>query len=127
MPSNRRTSFAGNQLHSHTKTRRNTIKPVMISSDGFLQKQQHVCGLKYDATVAPNSIVSIILHELYNSKGHQGIIHTFETIRRFYWWLKLHQDIVKHINRYNIFAKNLPNMAKYSQQPLKYPNFWWQY
>ena len=57
---------------------------VMTSPDGLLQKQQYVHGLKYDVTVAPHSIVPIILYEFHNSKRHQGTIHTFQAIR-FYW------------------------------------------
>ena len=89
----------------------------MISTDGLLQKQQYICGLKHDIVVAPCSIVPKILHEFHYSKGHKGTICTFEAISRFYWWPKLHQEIVKYINKCDICAKNLPNMAKY---PLKY-------
>ena len=42
-----------------------------------------------------------------NSKGHQGTIHILEAIRRFYWWPKLCHDIIKHINKCDICAKNL--------------------
>ena len=31
------------------------------------------------------------------------------------------QDIMKHINKYDICAKNLPNMAKYPQKHLEIP------
>ena len=41
-------------------------------------------GLKHDITIAPNSLEPTILHEFCDSKGHQGTIHTFETIRRSY-------------------------------------------
>ena len=61
----------------------------------------------------------VILHDLHNSKGHQGTVNTFEAIGRLYWWPKLHQDSIKHIDRCNICAKNLPNKAKYPQQHLE--------
>ena len=42
-------------------------------------------------------------------KGHQGNSHTFGTIRRPYWWLKLWQDIVKYIGKCSICARHQPN------------------
>ena len=86
----------------------------MISADGLLQKQQYIHGMKHDVIIAC-SIIPIILHEFHNSKDHQG------TIRRFHWWPKLCQDIVKHINKCDICAKNLPNMANYPWQHLEIP------
>ena len=38
----------------------------------------------HDVTIALHSLESIILHEVHVSKGHEGTIHTFETIRS-YW------------------------------------------
>ena len=43
----------------------------MISPDGFLKKQK-IHGLRYDVTIAPCSILLLVLHEFHNSKGHQG-------------------------------------------------------
>ena len=73
----------------------------MISTDGLPQKQQYVHGWKYNVIATQSSIVPTILYEFHSSKGHQETIHTFETIR-FYWWPKLHQDIVKYINKYDV-------------------------
>ena len=61
---------------SHCKTK-NTFTLVMISPDGPLQKHHHVHGLKDNVTVALHSVIPVILHEVHNSKGHQGAIHTF--------------------------------------------------
>ena len=38
---------------------------------------------------------------------------------RFYWWPKLHHNIIKYINKSDICAKSLPNMANYSQKHLE--------
>ena len=91
----------------------------MISTDGLLQKQ-YIHWLQPGIVLAPYSIISKICHEFQNSKGHQGTICTFRAIRRFYWWPKLYQDI-KYINKYDICAKHLPNMAKYLQKHLEIP------
>ena len=74
---------------------KNSFNAVMISPDGLLQKQ-NIHGLKYNVIIAPCSTMPLILQEFHNSKGHQGTICIFEA--------KLHQDIVKHINRCNNYA-----------------------
>ena len=101
---------------------KNSFNMVIISPELLLRKQQYVPGLNYAVTRALHSVAPVILHELLNSKGQQGTIHTFDAIRRFYWWPKLCQDIVKHINKCYTCAKNLPNMAKYPQQHLEIPH-----
>ena len=73
--------LASQSCHSN----KNTLKTAVISANGMVQKQQYVHGLKYDVTIAPHSIIPIILLEFHNCKGHQGTIHTFEAIRRSYW------------------------------------------
>ena len=88
----------------------------MISTDDLLQKQQYVHGVKHDVIVALCSIIPTILHEFHNVKSHKGAICTFKAIRRFYWSPKLCQDIVKYMNKCDICAKSLPNVAKYSQK-----------
>ena len=93
----------------------------MISTDSLLQKQLYIHRLKHDVVIAPHSIIPIILHEFHNSKGHQGTIHTYEAIGKFYWWPKLCQDIMKYINKCDICTKNLQNMAKHPQKHLETP------
>ena len=56
---------------SHHKNK-NTFNPIMISHDGLLQKQQYIHGQKHNGTVAKDSILLVNLHEINNSKGHQG-------------------------------------------------------
>ena len=63
-------------------------------------------------TISPHSIVPIILDKFHSYKG-QGIICMFGAIRRSYWWLLLHQGVVKYINKCSICAKYLHNVAKY--------------
>ena len=100
---------------------KNIFNTVIISADGILQKKQYIHGLKHNVTLAPCSIVPIILHKSKNSKGHRGIIHMFKVLRRSYWLLKLGQDVVKCIKKCDICAKNLPNMAKHQQKHLEIP------
>ena len=94
---------------------RNSFNPVMISTDGPLQKQEYVLGLKHDIIMVPLSVVPTILHEFNSLNGYQGTIHTFEAVR-FYWWSKLCKDI-KYINKCDICAKK---PTKYGQTPTKH-------
>ena len=50
----------------------NSFKPFMISPNGLLEKQQYIHELKYDVTIAPHSVIPVILHESHNSKGQKG-------------------------------------------------------
>ena len=86
--------------------------------NGIIQKQQYIHSLKHDITKAPHSFKPAILH---NSNGHQGTIHIFETIRRSYWWPKLGQDIIKYIGICSVYAKHLPNIARYQQKHFHLP------
>ena len=92
-----------------------------MSANGILQKQQYTHGLKHDVTMAPHSLITTILHDFQDSKVHQGIKLTFEAIRRFYWWPKLWQNIVKYIGKYIVCTKNLPNKARYPQKHIEIP------
>ena len=87
----------------------------MISAGGILQKQQYTHGLKHNVIIVPCSFVLVIPHGFHNSKVQQETIHTFEAIRRLYYWPKLYQDIMKYINKSDICAINLqiwPNTHK---------------
>ena len=80
-----------------------------------------VHGLKHDSTIGPCLLVTTILHEFHDHKGHQGTICMFEVIRMSYWWPKPWQNIIKYKDKCSVHAKHLPNMAKYPQQHLEMP------
>ena len=66
-----------------------SFKSPIMSASGILQKQQYIYGLKHNVTIAQHSLVTTILHEFHDCKGHQGTICTSEAIRRSYWWFEL--------------------------------------
>ena len=74
------------KIHHNNKI---SPKSFTLSADGVLQKHQYIHGLQHDITIAPCSLVHTILHYFHDSKGNQGTIHSFEAIRRSYWWPKL--------------------------------------
>ena len=98
------------QLHHGNKS---SFKSAIMSEIRSYKKYIH--GIKHDVTIAPWSLVLMILHEFHDCKGHQGTIHMFEATRRSYWCPKLWQDIVKYKGKCSLCAKHLPNMAKYPQ------------
>ena len=57
----------------------------LLYASGILQKHQYLYGLQNDITMAPHSLVPTTLHEVHDSKGHQGTIQMFEAIRKSYW------------------------------------------
>ena len=95
---------------------------VTMSTSGILNKHQYIQGLECDVTIAPHSLVPTILHEFYYSKGHQGTIHTFEALRRSYWWPKVCKDIVNYIVKCSVCTRYLPNMVRHPQQHLEAPH-----
>ena len=72
-------------------------------------------GLKHDIIIVPHSSIPVILHEFHNSKGHQGTIHKFEAIKRFFWWPKVCQDIMKILTCVTSVLK----CTIYGQSPIK--------
>ena len=50
---------------------KNTFNTGVISAKDILQMQQYSHSLKHYITIAPCSIVPIILHKFHNSIGHQ--------------------------------------------------------
>ena len=56
------------KIHHSSK---NSSKSFTLSAEGVLQKHQYIHGLQHDVTIAPHSLVPTILHEFYDSKGHQ--------------------------------------------------------
>ena len=46
----------------------------------------------------PRKLTSLIILEFYNSKGHQGISHTVNMIRHYFWCVSMHRDVQQHIN-----------------------------
>ena len=49
---------------------KNSSKSFTLSADGVLQMHGYIHGLKHYITIAPHSLVPIILHVFYDSQGH---------------------------------------------------------
>ena len=61
------------------------FKSVIRAASGILQKTTIHSWLQHEVNIVPHSLVPTILHEIHDSKGHQGTTHMFEAIRRSYW------------------------------------------
>ena len=56
---------------------------------------QRMARLKYttEPTIVPRKLTCLIIVEVHNGKGHQGISHTVNMIRHYFWWVGMCRDI----------------------------------
>ena len=59
----------------------------LLGNSSILRK---VVKLKYTigpTIVIPRKLTSLIIVEFHNAKGHQGIRHTINMMRHYFWWI----------------------------------------
>lgn len=80
--------------------------------------------------VLPATKIPHVLKSFHDSptSGHQGIERTMETIKRYYWWPKMQDDIVNYVKSCEICGKNkLRRHKPYGElQPLPIPSRPWE-
>ena len=59
--------------------------------------------------VVPRKLTSLIIVEFHNGKGHQGISHTVNMIRHYFWWVGMCRDIDQHISNCQLCIQFLSN------------------
>ena len=52
---------------------------------------------------------SLIIVEFHNAKGHQGISHTINMMRHYFWSIGMWRDVHQHINSCKLCIQFLPN------------------
>ena len=64
--------------------------------------------------VIPSTLQSDVLHHVHTSLegGHQGILRTFEKIRKQFYWKGLYRDVLKYVSECEDCetGKGKPNM-----------------
>ena len=93
------------------------VKTLRKKPDGsfMLHKYSILCKmlrLRYTmepTIVVPRKLTVIIIVEFHNGKGHQGISHTVNMIRCYFWWVGMCRDIHQHISSCQLCIKFLPN------------------
>ena len=71
--------------------------------------------------VVPRKLTTLIILELYNGKGHQGISHTVNMIRCYFWWVSMCRDILQHISSCQLCIQFLPNQLYTQPMHLEIP------
>ena len=84
--------------------------PNFILDDNSILRK--VVKLKYTiepVIVIPCKLTSLIIVESHNAKGHQGISHTINMVRHYFWWIGMHRDVHQHMNSCKLCIHFLPN------------------
>ena len=92
-----------------------------LDNNSLLQK---MVRLRY--TIEPTIVVSRILTslitvEFHNGKGHQGINHTVNMIRCYFWWVGMHRNEHQHIHNCQFCIQFLPNWLYTQPMHLEIP------
>ena len=72
-------------------------------------------------TVVPRKLTSLIIVEVHNGKGHQGISCTMNMVRCYFWWIGMHRDIHQHIGNCQLYIQFLPNQLYAQAMHLEIP------
>lgn len=67
--------------------------------DGVLYRKIECNGLIVNQLVLPVSLQKLILCELHDKTGHQGVERTEGLIRHRCFWLTLHNDVVSYVSK----------------------------
>ena len=81
----------------------------LLDHNSILRK---VIKLKYivkPTIEVPRKLTSVIIVEFHNAKGHQGISHTVNMMKCYFWWVGMHRDVHQHVNSCRLYIKFLPN------------------
>ena len=70
----------------------------MLDENGILWKMVRLRYTIEPTIVVPRKLTSLITAEFHNGKGHQGISHTVNMIRHYFWWVVMHGDVHQHIS-----------------------------
>ena len=89
--------------------RTNQDKNFMFDENNLLRKVVKPRYTIEPIIVVPQKLTLLIIVEFHNGKGHQGISHTVNTIRHYFWWVCIHRDVCQHIHNYQLCIQFLPN------------------
>ena len=80
----------------------------LLDDNSILRK---VVKLKYTiepTIVVPRKLISLIIVEFHNAKGHWCISHTVNMRRHYFWWIGMWRDVHQHINSCKLCIQFLP-------------------
>ena len=73
------------------------------------------------AIIVPKSLISSIIYEYHECKGHQGITRMINMIQRYFWWPHMRSSIYQHIKTCKLCAQFLANKVNTKPMHLKIP------
>ena len=71
--------------------------------------------------VVPRKLTFLIIVEFHNTKGHQGICHTVDLMRHYFWWIGMQRDVHQHINSCKFCIQFLLNRMYTQPKHLEIP------
>ena len=82
------------------------VDGFVLDENGILWKMVRLRCTIEPIIVVPRKLTSLIIVEFHNGKGHQGISHTVNMIRCYFWWIGMCRDIHQHISSCQLCIQN---------------------
>ena len=93
----------------------------VLDENSILWKMVRLRYTKEPTIVVPRRLTCLIIVEFHNGKGHQGISHTVNMIRHYFWWDGMHRDVHQHISSCQLCIQFLPNQLYTQSMHLEVP------
>ena len=115
--SNNMTDFARTRWQKWNRAR----PQLPTRQKSILRKEVKLKYTTEPTIVVPRKLISLIISEFHNAKGHQGISHTDNMMRHFFWWIGMQRDIHQHINSCKLCIQLLSNRIYMQLMHLEIP------
>ena len=93
----------------------------LLDENSILQKMVRLRYTIEPTIVLPRKLTSLIIVEFHNGKDNQGISHTVNMIRCYFWWVGIHRDVHQHISNCQLCIQFLPNWLYTQPMHLEIP------
>ena len=93
----------------------------MLDDNGILWKMVRLRYTIVPTIVVPRKLTSLITVEFHNGKGHQGISHTVNMKRHYFWCVGICRDVHQHISNCQLCIQFLPNQLYTQHMHLEIP------
>ena len=74
----------------------------LLDENSILRKVVKLKSTIEPTIVVPRKLTSLIILEFHDAKGHQGMSHTVNMMRHYFWWIGMHRGVHQHINSYTL-------------------------
>ena len=94
-----------------TTLRMKQDKSFILDDNSILWKMVRLRYIMEPIIVVAMKLTSIIIAEFHNGKDHQGISHTVNMIRHYFWWGGMCRNVPQHISNCQLCIQFLPNWS----------------